>query len=65
MVSHLDITTDNFWFVLDSAVVRINMVFINKKTPHPQHSKCVHETELSGYFIYFSQVFTDPDNWGT
>lgn len=29
MISHLDITIDNFSFVLDSAVVRINMVFIN------------------------------------
>lgn len=57
MISHLDITMDSFWFVLDSAVVRINVVFINKKTPDAQHSKCVHEIELSSYFIHFFQAY--------
>lgn len=69
MISHLDITIDNFSFVLDSAVVGINMVFINKKNPptkpnHTQHSKCVHETELSGYFINFSQAYFPTQTTG-
>jgi len=39
---------------LDSATVRVNVVLINKK--NPKHNKCVHEAELSGYFIYVSQA---------
>lgn len=59
MISHLDITTDNFSFVLDSALGRINIVFINKKKTqtHNTVNVCMKQSFLAILYTFLKHIY--------